>query len=291
MRIVIFGGSGMLGHRLWMDLSRAHDVWITIRGTSSSVPPLPGVDRSRISDDVDALDFDNVIRAFASIQPDLVLNCIGLIKQHPLSADPLSIIEINARLPHRLSLVCRTARVRMIHISTDCVFSGRKGQYTEEDIPDAEDMYGRTKLIGEVRYPHTLSIRTSLIGRELHSRYGLTEWFLRQRGPIKGYLETIFSGFTTQAFAKVLLDHVIPNPGLSGVYHVSSEAISKYELLRLMNDVYGHGIEIQADAEVRCDRSLDSTRFRALTGFAPPSWPQMIREMATDPTPYDEWNR
>jgi len=293
MKILILGGSGMLGHRLWMDLSRAHDVWITIRKSASAMPNLPGVDRSHIREHVDALDFDNVIRAFASIRPELVINCIGLVKQHPLSNDPLSVIELNARLPHRLSLVCRTAGIQMIHISTDCVFSGKKGNYTEDSVSDAEDLYGRSKYLGEVSYPHTLTLRTSIIGRELHTRYGLVEWFLSQRQSVKGYKRAIFSGFTTQAFSRILLDYIIPNPNpnpnLSGVWHVASQPISKYEVLALMNEAYGLGIEIQPDEMFVCDRSLDCSRFRAATGFVPPPWPGMIREMATTPLPYDQW--
>jgi len=289
MRILILGGTGMLGHRLWMDLSTAHDVWITTRTSAAAIPELPGVDRSHIREHVDALDFDNVIRAFASIQPELVINCIGLVKQHPLSEDPLSVIELNARLPHRLSLVCRAAGIRMIHISTDCVFSGKKGNYTEESVSDAEDLYGRSKYLGEVSYPHTLTLRTSIIGRELCTRYGLTEWFLSQQGSVKGYRRTIFSGFTTQVIARILLDHIISNPNLSKVWQVASNPISKYELLKVMNRIYGRVIDIQPDETFVCDRSLDSARFRAETGFVPPSWEEMIEEMAASPLPYDQW--
>jgi dTDP-4-dehydrorhamnose reductase len=289
MRIMILGGSGMLGHRLWIDLSREHDVWVTVRTPASATPKLVGVDRSHIRDSVDVLDFDNVIRAFASIQPDLVINCIGLVKQHVLSANPLSMIELNARLPHRLSLVCRTAAIRMIHISTDCVFSGRKGHYTEDSISDAEDLYGRSKFLGEVSYPHTLTLRTSIIGRELHTRYGVTEWFLSQQQPVKGFKHAIFSGFTTQAVARILLDYVIPNPDLAGVYQVASQPISKYDLLQLLKQAYQKDIEIIPDEAVVVDRSLDGSRFCAATGYVAPTWPEMIEEMAATPLPYDEW--
>ena len=289
MRVLILGGSGMLGHRLWMELSPFHEVWVTVRKAAAEFPPLPNVDRSRIREGVDAADFDNVIRAFASIEPELVINCIGLIKQHPLCNDPLTTIEVNARLPHRLSLVSRTAGIRLIHISTDCVFSGRRGCYTEHDAPDAEDLYGRTKLLGELTYPHTLTIRTSLIGRELTTRYGLTEWFLSQWRPVNGFKRAIFSGLTTRAFADVLLEYVIPTPSLRGLYQVSSEAISKHDVLQLMNKAFRKNLEIRPDCELVCDRSLDSSRFCATTGFKAPSWPEMIEMMAADPTPYDQW--
>ena len=196
----------MLGHRLWIELSKAHEVWVTVRSSELSMPDLPGVERSRIRPNVGMLDFDNVTRAFGSIRPELVINCVGLVKQHPMSYDPLAVIELNARLPHRLSLVCRTGGIRLIDISTDCVFSGKGGNYSENSISDAEDLYGRSKSLGEVDYLHTLTLCTSIIGREIRTRLGLTEWFLSQKGPIKGFTNAIFSGFMTQAFAKVLLE-------------------------------------------------------------------------------------
>jgi dTDP-4-dehydrorhamnose reductase len=289
MKIMILGGSGMLGHRLWMDLSGTHDVWVTIRTPTSLMPDLPGVDRSHIRDSVDMLDFDNVMRAFAAVQPELVINCIGLVKQNALSSDPLSVIELNARLPHRVSLACRAAGARMVHISTDCVFSGRTGNYTEESPSDAEDLYGRTKLLGEVAYPHCITLRTSIIGRELRTRYGLTEWFLSQQGAVKGYKRAIFSGFTTQAMSQILLDYVIPNANLSGLWQVASQPISKYDLLLLMKQAYQKKIEIQPEETIAVDRSLDGSRFNAVTGFVAPAWPEMIQEMAASSLPYTKW--
>ena len=291
MRILILGGSGMLGHRLWIELSKAHEAWVTIRGAASRMPSLPGTDRSRIREDVDMLDFDNVIRAFASIQPDLVINCVGLVKQHSLSRDPLSVIELNARLPHRLSLICRTAGIRMIHISTDCVFSGKTGHYTETSPSDAEDLYGRSKSLGELSYPHTVTVRTSIIGREIGTRYGLTEWFLCQQQAIRGFTRAIFSGFTTQAFAKILMEYFIPKEELSGIWQVSSAPISKYDLLCLMRDSFRRTIEIIPDDTFACDRSLECTKFIEATGFTAPAWPDMIEEMALCPLPYDDWKR
>jgi len=293
MRILILGGSGMLGHRLWVELSKVHQAWITVRSSARMIPDLPGVDRSRIREDVEATNFDEVIRALASIQPDVIINCIGIVKQHPISKDPLTALEINALLPHRISLISRAAKIRMIHFSTDCVFSGKKvGAYTEDDQSDAEDLYGRSKFLGEVSYPpHTLTLRTSIIGRELYRRYGLVEWFLSQRQAIYGYQRAIFSGFTTGAIAKALLDYVLPDPQLTGVYHLSSEPIAKYELLQLLNKEYIRGIEIKPDTRVVCNRTLDSSRFRKETGFAPPTWPEMIQAMRSEAIPYDEWKQ
>lgn len=289
MRILILGGSGMLGHRLWVDLSKQHETWVTIRGSKTEFPDSPEFPRNLIRENVDALNFDQVTRALASIQPDLVINCIGLIKQMGhLARDPLFSISLNAMLPHRISMICRVAKIRMIHISTDCVFSGKKGNYTEEDQSDAEDIYGRTKFLGEVSYPHCITLRTSIIGRELKNKLGLIEWFLAQKGQINGYKKAIYSGFTTDEISRIIQIYVIPNPNLSGVYHVSSDPISKYDLLQLTKKAFHRSdVDILPDEIFYCDRSLNSTRFRSCTSYIPPTWEEMINELAETSPFYD----
>jgi dTDP-4-dehydrorhamnose reductase len=281
MKILILGGSGMLGHRLWINLRKEHDVWVTVRGNPNKMPNVPEFSREHIRPNVDALVFDQVTRALASIQPDLVINCIGLIKQHGhVAKDPLFSISLNALLPHRISLICRTAGIRMIHISTDCVFSGKEGNYTEGSFSDAEDIYGRTKYLGEVHYPHCVTLRTSIIGQELATKMGLVEWFLSQEGRVNGYRNAIFTGFTTDELSHLIMDYVIPNTGISGLYHVSSDPISKYDLLKLVKKAYKKDIEIDPYDDFYCDRSLLSARFREATGYQPPAWEDMITEMA-----------
>lgn len=288
MRILILGGSGMLGHRLWMNLSRTHETYVTVRGDGSQFPDRSEFPRDYIQPWVDALDFDTVTRAVGAVHPDVIVNCIGLIKQSPLAQDPLQAIQLNALLPHHLALICRTSGIRMIHISTDCVFSGRKGHYVETDPSDAEDLYGRTKLLGEVAESHTVTLRTSIIGRELKSGLGLIEWFLAQEETIRGYQRAIYTGFTTDELARVILDLIIPNESLTGIYHVSSDSISKYDLLLLVREAFDRKVTILPDTEYVCDRSLDSTRFRQLTNYIPPAWSQMIRELAATSSLYDE---
>ena len=290
MRILILGGSGMLGHRLWMDLGKQHETWVTIRGNVNEFPNTPDFPREFIRTNVDALNFDQITRSLASIQPDLVINCIGLIKQMGhLARDPLFSISLNAMLPHRISMICRVAKIRLIHISTDCVFSGNRGNYTEADPSDAQDLYGRTKFLGEVSYPHCVTLRTSIIGRELKNKLGLMEWFLAQKGSISGYQRAIFTGFTTDEIARIISKVVIPNPNISGVYQVSSEPISKYDLLLLAKKSFKRDdLEIRPDADFFCDRSLNSQRFRDFTGYQPPSWQEMVEEMAASSSFYDQ---
>lgn len=284
-RVLILGGTGMLGHLLFRYLSQVEnlDVYATARslqGLSDCFSP--GLKAKIRSDTVDADNFDSVIRALASIQPDIVINCIGLIKQIPLAEDPLSAIKVNAQLPHRISLICRTANARLIHISTDCVFDGKKGMYTEKDESNAIDLYGRTKFLGELSYEHCVTLRTSIIGHELKGRHGLIDWFLAQEQSVKGYTRAIYSGFPTIELAKIICDYVIPNPNLSGVYHVSSEPISKYHLLKLVADTYQKEIQIEPYHDMGIDRSLDSSVFRRKTNYTPPSWPQLVELMYKD---------
>jgi dTDP-4-dehydrorhamnose reductase len=292
MKILILGGQGMLGHRLWINLRKEHEVWITVRQTSSPFPDRPEFPSHYVRTDVDASNFDQVTRALASIQPDLVINCIGLIKQMGhLARDPIMSISLNALLPHRISLICRAAKIRMIHISTDCVFSGKKGNYLESDESDAEDLYGRSKFLGEVAYPpHSITLRTSIIGRELKTRLGLIEWFLSQKDGdnIRGYKQAIFSGFTTDELSRIIMNNVIPSPQLTGLYHVSSDPINKYDLLQFANEAFGRKINILPDEDFFMDRSLDSTRFRQVTGYQPPTWSDMIQEMAKDSHFYNQ---
>jgi len=194
---------------------------------------------------------------------------------------------VNALFPHRLAGICEAARSRLIHVSTDCVFSGTRGHYMESDISDAVDLYGRTKFLGELNYPHTVTLRTSIIGRELKSRLGLVEWFLAQQGTVRGYERAMYSGLTTLEMAAVIRDHVIWNRDLRGVYHVSSEPISKYRLLQLVKEVFRKDIEILPDSVLFCDRSLDSSRFRQATGYVSRSWKEMIVDLTDAPELYN----
>ncbi len=275
----------MLGHTLFMQLSlqKNLDVYATARtssGLSLWFHP-DAVEKIRVG--VDADNFDTVIRAFASIQPDVVINCIGLIKQLPMASDPLSAIIINSLLPHQISMICRSAGARMIHISTDCVFDGKKGNYTENDSSTADDLYGRSKFLGEVAYPlHCLTLRTSIIGHELKGKLGLIEWFLAQEGKVRGFTHAIYSGFPTIEFARIITDYILPNPELTGVYHVSSDPISKYDLLKLVAKKYDKEIKIEPYDDSRQNRSLDSSLFRRLTGYMPPSWPELVDKMHQD---------
>lgn len=229
---------------------------------------------------VDIENFDSIVAAFAMAKPDIVINAIGVIKQLDTAKNPLVSLPVNSMLPHRLSQLCAVSGSRLVHISTDCVFTGQKGRYHETDLPDALDLYGRSKLLGEVDAANTITLRTSIIGEELDGgASGLVGWFLAQKSPVKGYRRAVFSGLPTVVLARIIRDLVSKNPELSGVFHVSAEPINKYDLLCLVRDAYARDIDIDPDDSLVIDRSLDSSRFRSLTGFVPPRWPDLIHEM------------
>jgi len=281
----------MLGHKLWQTFRERFDAYATFRGAPAAYARFRVFDPERSVGGVSAQDFDSVVRAFGVVRPAAVVNCVGVVKQDAAAKDPVTGITVNALFPHRLAALCRAAGARLIHLSTDCVFSGRRGNYAEDAPPDADDLYGRTKLLGEVGDEGCLTVRTSMIGRELTGAHGLVEWFLGQaaagRG-VRGFRRAVFSGFTTNALADILARVVAEHPDLSGVWNVAAEPINKFDLLTLVKQTYGLPIEIEPDETFVCDRSLDGSRFAARAGFAPPAWPEMIEGMRRDATPYEE---
>jgi dTDP-4-dehydrorhamnose reductase len=289
IRVLVVGGSGMLGHRAWLALRQRFDTWTTLRSRNG----LPAIfDDARVITDVDVTRLETIQRVIFSVQPTVVVNCVGVVKQLASANDPVIAISTNALLPHQLAALCRSAGARFIQISTDCVFSGRKGMYTETDQPDPEDLYGQTKLLGEVTTPGALTIRTSMIGRELRTTSGLVEWLLSHRhGRVEGYRRAIFSGFTTQTLAALIGDVIERHPTLTGLYHVAADPINKWDLVNRLNQRFKAGITIVPSDTVQIDRSLDASRFLAATGMAPPGWDAMIADLAGDPTPYEEWRQ
>jgi dTDP-4-dehydrorhamnose reductase len=292
MRVLILGGSGMLGHRLWQVFVNRFDTYVTLRQGIESYAKCGFFEPKHLIGHVSVQDFDSVVQAVARTKPDVLVNCIGIVKQAAAAKEPFMSILVNALFPHQLAKLSQEAGIRLIHISTDCVFSGRKGNYSENDLSDAEDLYGRTKFLGEVSYKGCLTLRTSMIGRELETSHGLIEWFLSQEGKtVGGYTRAIFSGFTTNALAEIIARIVDEQREMYGVWHVASDPISKFDLLSMVKQVYGLNIKIEPDEAVVVDRSLNANRFRQSTGFVPPTWYDMIEQMYQDPTPYSELRR
>ena len=284
MRVLVLGVTGMLGHKLYQTLSDSeHKVFGTMRRPPAEVPypDLPG--GGHMLEGVDVRTPDTVHRALLDARPQVVINCIGLIK--PRSKVSATTIEINSLFPHRLAQWCDLVGARLIHISTDCVFSGRAGNYSEESIPDAEDLYGRTKLLGEVTDPPHLTIRTSIIGRELGTKYCLLEWILSQTGEANGFVNAIFTGLSTRALSRVLLS-LLELDQVQGLLHVAGERVNKYDLLKLVVQHFGLNLQVNRYEDIYSDHSLDATAFGQL-GLTVPSMEQMVAEMAAENSMYE----
>jgi dTDP-4-dehydrorhamnose reductase len=280
MRVLVLGVSGMLGNAMFRVLAKATDLEVFGTARSGSVRCFfaPEVGQ-HVIDGLNVENQDSLVRVFATVKPKVVVNCVGLIKQLADADDPLQALPINAMLPHRLARLCDVGGARLVHVSTDCVFDGMKGNYRESDPSDATDLYGKSKYLGEVAYPHAITLRTSIIGHELASTHALLGWFLSQEGCIKGYTRAIFSGLPTVELARVVRDVVLPRPNLSGLYHVASCPISKYDLLELVAAAYRKSIQIIPDDTMVIDRSLNAERFREATGYVAPPWPELVHRM------------
>lgn len=281
MKIITLGASGMIGSAMFKVLRESSDltVWGTLRSAYDRCS-YSEAENKQLVDGIDVLHSNSLTKLLLKVRPDVVVNCIGLTKHHPDAGDPVQSLEINAVFPLRLSSICEYAGVRLIHVSTDCVFQGSRGNYSESDSPDATDWYGKTKSMGEImNASHAVTLRTSTIGHELNTRYGLLEWFLSQMHQCRGFSRAIFSGLPTIIFAQIVRDIVLPKPDLHGLYHVSASSINKLDLLRIIARVYDKKIEIIADDSLVIDRSLNSTRFSSATNYKAPSWEEMVTLM------------
>lgn len=280
MRLLIVGATGMLGNALFRHFGQLPGV--EVFGTVRDPSARKHFDASRagaLVSGVDVSDFDSVVSAFQQTRPSVVINAVGLIKQLQAANDPLHALPLNSLFPHRLARLCGATGARLVHISTDCVFSGKRGGYVESDPSDAYDLYGRSKLLGEVDYPHAITLRTSIIGTELASAHGLIGWFLAQQGSVRGFKRAIFSGFPTIELARIIERHVLTHPELHGLYHVAAEPIDKCRLLEMTAQVYEKQIEIVPDDTLVIDRSLDAARFNDATGYRPPDWLTLLQGM------------
>ena len=281
MKILVLGITGMLGNTAFRLLSAQpeHQVWGTMRG--NVVPEIfaPEMLRARIIQGINVERGDSLLRAFSVGRPDVVINCIGVVKQLADANDPLLVLPINALLPHQLARHCAEIGARLVHVSTDCVFNGEKGNYIEADISDATDLYGKSKFIGEVVGPNAITLRTSIIGHELSTRHGLIEWFLAQTGTVSGFTNAFFSGLPTIELATIIRDHLLPRPTMNGLYHVAAARISKYDLLKQVAEIYQKSIEIIPNDKLVIDRSLNGSRFNEATGYVAPNWATLIEKM------------
>ena len=282
MRILILGGDGMLGHQLLRQWQGQHEVRVTLRRDPDAYAGMGLFRPGNSYYGIDVVHTEELVGVLADFHPQAVVNAVGIVKQQSAAKESIPSIDINALFPHRLAVLCKAVGARLVHMSTDCVFSGRKGNYQESDLSDAEDLYGKSKYLGEVYEAHCVTLRTSIIGTELTRKKSLVEWFLAQKGSVKGYRKAIFSGFTTTEMARIIESLLAQHPQASGLYHVSSAPISKLELLTKIKEKLELPVEIMPDESLGIDRSLDSSRFRKEFGYMPPAWDGMLDELTND---------
>ncbi len=291
--VLVLGGEGMLGHKMFQTLrARFPGTRATLRGSADDpfyqrIPLLAGDD---VVGGVDVMDWPALEGTLSRLEPATLVNCVGIIKQRDAAHDAIPSIAINALLPHRLAELLGRWGGRLVHVSTDCVFSGSRGNYTEDDTPDAPDLYGRTKALGEVTTANALTLRTSIIGRELAEHKSLLDWFLAQDGKtVRGFTRVLYSGVTTNYLARLVGDLIDSRSPISGLYQVAGDPIPKHDLLVLVRDAFGLNIAIEPDGSLVSDKTLRGDRFVAATGWKTPDWPALVHELADDPTPYHEW--
>ena len=273
----------MLGNTVFKQLfsDPQYQVWGTLRSTSG-LTYFPVQAHEYLLSNIDVLEQDSLVTVLDKVRPDVVINCVGLIKHHSISKQHSDAVKINALLPHDLAKICDQFNAKLIHFSTDCVFTGDVGLYSEDSLPDARDLYGKSKSLGEVDYGKHLTLRTSIIGHELMSSVSLVDWFLSQVENTKGFSKAIFSGLPTCYIAKLLAETIFPNPEVIGLLHLSVDPIDKYTLLKLIAKQYQKNITIHESQDLVIDRSLNSNEFRRLTQFIPPSWNELIEYMHAD---------
>jgi dTDP-4-dehydrorhamnose reductase len=280
----------MLGHKVFQAAVQKYPSAVgTLRKHLGDYPVggIPEFQSGRVIEGCDVMDLLSVDALLEKLEPELVVNCVGVIKQRSASQEPMPSITINSLLPHRIATKLTQWGGRLVHISTDCVFDGQRGNYSEEDSPNASDLYGKTKALGEVVYSNSLTLRTSIIGRELRNHHSLLDWFLsRNHATVPGYVKVWWSGVTSNYLADLILALVDKDPGLSGLYHVSSGRMSKFALLQLLRDAYGWDVNVEPDESFVLDRSLLGSKLENAIGYKFPTWSTLLSQLINDPTPY-----
>lgn len=290
------GGEGMLGHKMFQTLSsRFPSTKCTIFGSLEEpfYRSIPLFTSQNTCEKINVMESAALKGFLQKEKTDFIINCIGIVKQRDEGKMAIPSITINSLLPHWLADWATSWGGRLIHFSTDCVFSGKKGNYSEDDPSDAEDLYGKSKFLGEVAdMPNALTLRTSIIGRELRNFKSLLEWFLSQKGKqVKGFKRVIYSGVTTNYISELVAKIITDHPKLSGLYQVTAPAITKLDLLTRIRDAYKLDIEIIPEDSEVSDRSMIGKRFYEATGYEEPTWDYLIRQLSEDKTPYEHWEK
>lgn len=277
--VLVLGASGLIGSTLYNFFCKKED--LNVFGTSKSTNQSNLTET--IIEKIDFLNLSQSLDIISEIKPSVVINCIGITKHSPNYSNLSDLAFLNSLLPHILSDFSRSKNFRFIHISSDCVFDGQRGNYSESDCPDSKDLYGKSKFLGELNDINgSVTIRTSTIGHEKRSKYGLLEWFLSQNVSCKGFSKAFFSGLTTLELADLLYKYFIFDDSVCGLYNLAGPKINKFDLLEIIARVYKKDIEIEKDDTFCIDRTLNASKFNNKFGYSYKNWDSMIKEMKED---------
>ena len=285
MKILILGGNGMIGHKMYQTISKIHkDTWVTLRKSLTSYSYSEIYNPEKVIDNIDLINFQTISNQLNKINPDIVVNACGITIRRGIETLKSNSIILNSALPHFLNEWVTSNNKRLIHFSTDCVFTGAKGDYIDNDNKDASDLYGSTKSMGEViDSKFAITLRGSMIGSELENKTELFEWFLKQKNKkIKGFNKVIYSGITTTKMAEIVLKLIDQFPNLSGVYNISSKPISKFELLKLWNNLFDINANIEIDNSYTSNKNLISDNFYRTISMEQPDWVELSSQLNID---------
>lgn len=279
MRVLILGADGMIGHKMAQTFAKYPiDLGLNSRYNSKFIRKI--FPKASIFEyDLNKKKIEQLLNYY---NPEFIINAVGITIRRGACGDQKT-NYINAILPREIDTWCMSNNKKQIHFSTDCVFSGKKGNYSDFDLTDADDSYGKTKGLGEINSDNTLTIRSSMIGRELFNNTELLEWVVKHKNQkINGFDNAVYSGVTTLWMSKTVYKIIKNLPKLSGIWNVSSRPISKYELIKKINDQFMLNIDIVRDSSFYSNKSLNSNRFFSETNFEIPNWDDMLSELYRD---------
>jgi len=277
MRIYILGISGMLGSKLFKEFLKKN---YKIKGSTRVIPKHFLNYKNYIDSNLDIFDIQKLKEKINKFKPNLIINCVGIIKQKISKTNEKNIFYINSIFPHELYKISNIIKARLIHFSTDCVFDGKKGNYDDKNETNANDIYGFSKALGELSYDNSITLRTSIIGHELSSKKSLLDWFLHlNKKNCYGYTKAYFSGLPTIEIFNFIQKFLLKKKKISGIYNLSSSRISKYNLLKKISKVYSKNINIIKNNKLKIDRSLNSKKLKKLVDYKCPPWNILIKNM------------
>jgi len=292
LKILILGAGGMLGHKLYQTLSKTYDDVIPVfRKNKEHYHKFNLYKPEKMIGNTDVTDQSKLLAVLNSVKPDIICNCIGKTTRKINSEDSQSVIYLNSFLPHFISKWSSENNSYFIHFSTDCVFSGKNGPYKPNDFRDSRDLYGLSKILGETNSKYGLTIRTSIVGREIENQTEFFEWiFSSKNKSVSGYKNVFYSGVTTNYLSEVVAQLITKDSKSHGLLQVASPPISKLNLIKKVNSLFGLGMKINTDASKVSNKILSPVKFTITSGIKTQTWDEMLNTLKKENSYYENLN-